>query len=100
MTNKILILIGLLFSIHAFGDQYALTVITNYQGNESRSISHVSLYTNKSLCSNKLNDIHLLLSKGGSMGVIYKSGIISAKYKNIEKTFECLKVSDEFITNY
>ena len=100
MTNKILILIGLLFSIQAFGDQYALTVITNSQGNDSRSVSHVSLYINKSLCSKKLNDIHLLLSKGGSMGVIYKSGIISAKYKNIEKTFECLKVSNEFITNY
>ncbi len=98
--NKTLIIIGLLFTIQAFGDQYALTVITNSKGNNNKSVSHVSLYKSKNLCSNKLNNINLLLSKGGSMGVKYKSGILSAKYKNIEKTFKCLKISEEFKTDY
>ena len=30
------------------------------------------------------------------MGVKYKSGILSAKYKNLEKTFKCVKISKEF----
>ena len=54
----------------------------------------------KNLCSSKLNDIHLLLSKGGSMGIIYKSGILSAKYKNLEKIFKCVKISERFKTDY
>ena len=100
MINKILIIICLLFTITAFGNQYALTVITSSKGNDNKSVSHISLYKNKNLCSNKLDDINLLLSKGGSMGVKYKFGILSAKYKNIEKTFKCLKISNEFKTNY
>tara|TARA_Y100000589_G_scaffold241044_1_gene228577 strand:+ start:419 stop:721 length:303 start_codon:yes stop_codon:yes gene_type:complete len=100
MINKFLIIISLLFTIQVFGDQYALTVITNSKGNDNKSISHISLYKSKNLCSNKLNDIHLLLSKGGSMGVKYKSGILSAKYKNIENTFKCVKISNEFKTDY
>ena len=93
-------LLILLFTFQALGDQYALIVITNFKGNENRSVSHVSLYKNKDLCSNKLDDINLLLSKGGSMGVKYESDILSAKYKNIEKTFKCLKISNEFKTDY
>ena len=100
MINKVLILFGFLFTIQALGDQYALTVITYTIGNNNKYVSHVSLYKNKDLCSNKLNDIHLLLSKGGSMGVKYEYGILSAKYKNIEKTFKCLKISNEFKTDY
>ena len=100
MINKILIIIFLLFTFQVLGDQYALTVITNSKGNDNKSVSHVSLYKRKNLCSNKLNDIHLLLSKGGSMGVKYEAGILSAKYKNIEKTFQCLKISNEFKTDY
>ena len=46
------------------------------------------------------DDINLLLSKGASMGVKYKTGILSAKYKNLEKTFECIKISKEFKTDY
>ena len=60
----------------------------------------MSLYKSKNLCSDKLNDINLLLSKGGSMGVKYKSNMLSAKYKNLEKTFKCVRISDEFKTNY
>ena len=100
MISKILIIISLLFSVQAFGDQYALTVITNSKGNANKSVSHISLYKTKNLCSNKLNDIHLLLSEGGAMGVTYKFGTLSAKYKNIEKTFKCLKISNEFKTDY
>ena len=100
MIIRLLIVLSLLFTFQAFGDQYALTVITNSKGNDNKSVSHVSLYKSKILCSNKINDIHLLLAKGGSMGVKYKFGILSAKYKNIEKTFKCLKISYEFKTNY
>ncbi len=100
MINRLLIPILLFFTFQAFGDQYALTVITNSKGNDNKSVSHVSLYKRKNLCSNKLNDIHLLLSKGGSMGVKYEAGTLSAKYKNIEKIFKCLKVSNEFKTDY
>ena len=100
MINKFLIIISLLFTIQVFGDQYALTVITNSKGNDNKSVSHVSLYKSRNLCSNKLNNIHLLLSKGGSMGVKYEFGTLSAKYKNIEKTFKCLKISNEFKTDY
>ena len=41
-----------------------------------------------------------MLSKGGSMGVKYELGLLSAKYKNLEKTFKCVKISNEFKTNY
>ena len=34
------------------------------------------------------------------MGVKYKSNMLSAKYKNLEKTFKCIKVSKEFKTDY
>ncbi len=34
------------------------------------------------------------------MGVKYKSGMLSAKYKNLEKTFKCVKISKEFKTDY
>ena len=81
MISSFLVVTSLLFTIQAFGDQYALTVITNSKSNESKSVSHVSIYRSKNLCSNKLNDIHLLFSKGGSMGVNYDTGILSAKYK-------------------
>ena len=100
MINKILIIIFLLFTFQVLGDQFALTVITSSKGIDNKSVSHVSLYKNKDLCSNKLDDINLLLSKGGSMGVKYESGILSTKYKNIEKTFKCLKISNEFKTDY
>ena len=90
----------LFFAFQVFGEPYALTLITYSKGNVNKFISHVSLYENKNLCSDKLNDINLLLSKGGSMGVKYKSGILSAKYKNLEKTFKCVKISDEFKTDY
>ena len=100
MIIRLLIILSLLFTFQAFGDQYALTVITNSKGNDNKSVSHVSLYKSKNLCSNKINDIHLLLSKGGSMGVKYEFGILSAKYKNIEKTFKCLKISNEFKSDY
>ena len=100
MINRLLIILPLLFTLQAYGDQYALTIITNSKGNDNKSVSHVSLYKNKNFCSNKLNNIYLLLSKGGSMGVKYESGILLAKYKNIEKTFKCLKISNEFKTNY
>ena len=93
-------LILILFTGQVFADQYALTIITNTKGNDERSVSHVSLYKSKNLCSNKLSNINLLLSKGGSMGVKFESGILSAKYKNIEKTFKCLKISKEFKTEY
>jgi hypothetical protein len=96
----IFFLLFLLFTYQALGDQYALTIITNSKGDENRSVSHVSLYKNKNLCLNKLDDINLLLSEGGSMGVNYEYDILSAKYKNIEKTFKCLKVSNEFKTDY
>ena len=96
----IFFLLYLLFTFQALGNQYALTVLTYSKGNENRYISHVSLYKNKNLCLNKLDDINLLLSKGGSMGIKYESGILSARYKNIEKTFKCLKVSNEFKTDY
>ena len=86
--------------MQAYGGQYALTVVTNSKGNDNKSVSHISLYKSKNLCSNKLSDIYLLLSKGGSMGVEYKAGILSAKYKNIEKTFKCLKISNEYKTDY
>ena len=92
----IFFLLLLLFTFQALGGQYALTVITNSKGSENRSVSHVSLYKNKNLCLNELDDINLLLSKGGSMGLKYESGILSAKYKNIEKTFKFLKISNEF----
>ena len=91
----IFFLLYLLFTFQALGNQYALTVLTYSKGIENRYISHVSLYKNKNLCLNKL-----LLSKGGSMGIKYESGILSARYKNIEKTFKCLKVSNEFKTDY
>ena len=100
MINKILIITLLLITFQAIGDQYALTVITYTKGNDSKSVSHVSLYKSKNLCSSKISDINLLLSKGTSMGVKYKSGILSAKYKNLEKTFKCLKISKEFKTDY
>ena len=100
MIIRPLIIFSLLITFQAFGDQYALTVITNSKGNDDKSVSHISLYKSRNLCSNKLNDIHLLLSKGGSMGIKYVSGILSAKYKNIEKTFKCLKISNEFKTDY
>ncbi len=100
MINKILIIIFFLFTFQVLGDQYALIVITGSKGNDNKSVSHVSLYKNKNLCSTKLDDINLLLSKGGSMGVKYQLGILSAKYKNIEKTFKCLKISNEFKTDY
>ena len=100
MINKTLIITVFLWTMHAFGDQYALTIITSSKGNDDKFISHISLYKSKNLCSNKLADINLLLSKGGSMGVKYKSGILSAKYKNIEKIFKCLKISKEFKTDY
>ncbi len=96
----ILFLLFLLFTFQTLGNQYALTVITSSKGNENSSVSHVSLYKNINLCLNKLDDINLLLSKGGSMGVKYELGILSAKYKNIEKTFKCLKISNEFKTDY
>ncbi len=100
MINKILIIILLLFTLQVLGDQYALTVVTKYKGNNDKSVNHVPLYKSKNLCSHKLNDINLLLSKGGSMGVKYKSGMLSAKYKNLEKTFKCVKISKEFETDY
>lgn len=100
MINKTLIIIFLIFTFQVLGDQYALTVITNYKGNDDKSISHVSLYKSKNLCSNKLDDINLLLSKGASMGVKYQAGILSAEYKNLEKTFKCIKISKEFKTDY
>ena len=100
MINKILIITFLFFTFQLFGDQYALTVITNSKGKDNKYVSHISLYESKNLCSNKLNDINLLLSKGGSMGVKYKSDMLSAKYKNLEKTFKCVKVSKEFKTDY
>ena len=100
MINKTLIIILLLFTFKVLGNQYALTVITNYKGNNNKSISHISFYKSKNLCSSKLDDINLLLSKGASMGVKYKTGILSAKYKNLEKTFECIKISKEFKTDY
>ena len=34
------------------------------------------------------------------MGVKYESGILLARYKNIEKTFKCLKVCNKFKTDY
>ena len=74
-------------------------MITKYIG-KNKSVSHVSLYRSKKLFSNKLNDINLLLSKEGFMGVKYKSGILSAKYKNLEKIFKCVKISKEFKTDY
>ena len=100
MINRILIIILLLFTFQVLSDEYALTIVTKYKGNSEKSVSHVSLYKNKNICSDKLNDIHLLLSKGGSMGVKYKSDMISAKYKNLEKTFKCVKISKEFKTDY
>ena len=62
MINKTLIITVFLWTIHAFGDQYALTVITSSKGNDDKFISHISLYKSKNLCSNKLADINLLLS--------------------------------------
>ena len=100
MINSLLVIAALLFTFQASADQYALTVITTSKGNNNKSVSHVSLYKNKNLCSNKLNNIHLLLSKGGSMGVKYEFGILSAKYKNLEKIFKCLKISNELKTDY
>ena len=100
MINSILIIILFLFTLQVLGDQYALTVVTKHKGNNYKSVSHVSLYKSKNLCSDKINDISLLLSKGGSMGVKYKSGLLSAKYKNLEKTFKCVKISKEFKTDY
>ena len=90
----------MLFTFQVLGEQYALTVVTKYKGNNDKSVSHVSLYKSKNLCSDKLNDINLLFSKGGSMGVKYKSDILSAKYKNLEKIFKCVKISKEFTTDY
>ena len=83
-----------------FGDQYALTVITNSNDKDNKSVSHISLYKSKNLCSSKLNDINLLLSKRGSMRVKDKSGILSAKYKNLEKAFKCIKISERFKTDF
>jgi hypothetical protein len=100
MIIKLLIILSLLFTFQAFGDQYALKVITNSKSNHNKSVSHASLYKSKILCSNKLNDIHLLLAKDGFMGVKYDFGILLAKYKNIEKTFKSLKISNEFKTDY
>ena len=100
MIIRSLTILSLLFTFQVFGERYALTIITNSKGKDNKSVSHVSLYKNRKLCSNKLDDIYLLLSKGGSMGVKYETGILSTKYKNIEKTFKCLKVSSEFKTNY
>ena len=71
MINRLLFTASLLFTFQAYADQYALTVITNSKGNDNKSVYHVSLYKSKNLNSNKLNDINLLLSKGGSMGVKY-----------------------------
>ena len=100
MINKLVILLVVLYIGQVFGNQYALTVFTNYKGNDNKSVSHISLYKSKNLCLSKLDDINISLSKGGSMGVKYKSGILSAKYKNLEKTFKCVKISKEFKTDY
>ena len=43
MTNRLLFTASLLLTFQAFGDQYALTVITNSKGNNNKSIS-LSLY--------------------------------------------------------
>ena len=64
MINKSLIITSLFFTFQLFGDQYALTVITNSKGKDNKSFSHVSLYKSKNLCTNKLNAINLLSSKG------------------------------------
>ena len=90
----------LLFTLQVLSDQYALTVETKCKGNNDKSVSRVSLYKSKNRCSDKLNDINLLLSKAGSMGVKYKSVMLSAIYKNLEKTFKCVKISKEFETDY
>ncbi len=100
MISNLLVIASFLLSFQAFGNQYALTIITNSKGNDNKFVSHISLYESKNLCSNKLNDIHLLLSKGGSMGLKYEFGTLIAKYKNIEKTFKCVKISKEFKTDY
>ena len=100
MINKTLTIILLLFSFQVLGDRYALIVITDYKGDNVNSVSHVSLYKSKNICSSKLDDINFLLSKGASMGVKYKAGILSAKYKNLEKTYKCVKISKEFKTDY
>ena len=100
MIHSVFIVIVLLFSYKVFSEQYALTIVTTSKGNYNKSVSHVSLYKNKNLCISKLDNINIMLSKGGSMGVKYEFGLLSAKYKNLEKTFKCLKVSNEFKTNY
>ena len=53
----IFFLLFLLFTFQALGNQYALIVITDFKSIENRSVSHVSLYKNKELCSNKLRTI-------------------------------------------
>ena len=100
IIHSIFLLMALLFSSKVFSQQYALTILTTSKGDYNKSVSHISLYKNKNLCVNKLDNINMMLSKGGSMGVIYKFGIISAKYKNLEKTFKCVRISNEFKTNY
>ena len=72
----------MIFTFLVLDEQYALTVVTKYKGNNDKYDSHLSLF------------------KGGSMGVKYKSNMLSAKYKNLEKTFKCIKVSKEFKTDY
>ena len=59
MKNKILIIIFLLFTFQVLRDQFVLTVITSSKGNDNKSVSHVSLYKNKKLCSNKPDNIDL-----------------------------------------
>ena len=100
MYNILIIIIALLFSSKVLSEQYALTIVTVSKGDYNKSVNHVSLYKNKNFCKRKLDDINLMLSKGGSMGVKYELGLLSAKYKNLEKTFKCVKVSSEFKTNY
>ena len=100
MINKLVILLTVLYAGQVFGNQYALTVFTNYRGNDNKSVSHIPLYKSKNLFFSKLDNINLSLSKGGSMGVKYISGILSAKYKNIEKIFKCLRISQELKTDF
>ena len=42
MISKALISTSLFFTFQVFGEQYALTVMTNSKGNVSKSISHLS----------------------------------------------------------
>ena len=62
----------MLFTFQVLGAQYALTVVTKYKGNNDKSVSHVSLYKSKNLCSDKLNDINLLFSNFISSFILSK----------------------------